>query len=379
MQYRDFGRTGVTLSALGMGCMRLPVTGNDPERINAPEAISLIRRAIDGGVNYIDTAWGYHGGNSEPLVAKALKDGYREKVYLATKLPCYLVNKREDMDDYLNRQLKRLETDHIDFYLLHALNAKTWKTVRDNGIFAFIEKARKEGKIRFIGFSFHDDYPVFEEILTSFDWDLCQIQYNIIDEEFQAGQKGLRLADSRGIGVVIMEPLRGGGLTNNIPDNIRRAWKVLKPERSPADWCLSWLWDQPEVGVVLSGMTKPEHVEENLKIADRSGVHTLKKFQKDHIKKIRDMYHNRTIINCTGCGYCMPCPHGVDIPNSFQYLNLASMINNWNEGRRLYQLLVVDKGKAASQCVECGECLEKCPQHLPIPETLKTVVQKLES
>ena len=376
MQYRDLGRTGVRLSALGMGCMRLPVIDNDPERIDEKAAIGLIRRAVDRGVNYVDTAWGYHGGNSEALVAKALKDGYREKVFLATKLPCYLVEKRADMDHYLDEQLKRLETDHIDFYLLHSLNAKTWRTNRENGIFEFIEDARKAGKIRYIGFSFHDEYPVFEEILNAFDWDFCQIQFNILDEEYQAGRKGLRLAASRGTGVVIMEPLRGGGLTNNIPENIRRAWEVLKPERSPADWCLSWLWDQPEVGIVLSGMTKREHVDENCAIADRSGVHTLKKFQKDHIKRIRDMYHSRIIVNCTGCGYCMPCPQGVDIPGCFQYLNLAAMINNWKEGKRLYDLLVVKKGKAASQCIACGECLEKCPQHLPIPETMETVVEK---
>ncbi len=378
MQYRDFGRTGVKLSALGMGCMRLPVIDGDINRINEDKAVELIRRAIDGGVNYVDTAWGYHGGNSEALVAKALKDGYREKVFLATKLPCYLIEKREDMDYYLNKQLERLNTDHIDFYLLHALNSKTWKTVRDNGVFEFIETAKKDGRIRYIGFSFHDDYPVFEDIINSYDWDFCQIQYNIIDEDFQAGLKGLRLAASREMGVVIMEPLRGGGLTNNIPENIQKAWRVLTPERTPADWCLSWLWDQPEVGIVLSGMTKPEHVDENLKIADRSAVHKLKKYEKDHIKKIRDMYHARTIINCTGCAYCMPCPHNVDIPNCFQYLNLASMINNWAEGKRLYKLLVLDKGKGASNCVACGECLEKCPQRLPIPETLKLVVEKFE-
>ncbi|MDZ7796260.1 MAG: aldo/keto reductase [Candidatus Marinimicrobia bacterium] len=378
MQYRDFGHTGVKLSALGMGCMRLPVIDGDINRINEKKAVALIRRAIDGGVNYVDTAWGYHGGNSEALVGRALKDGYREKVFLATKLPCYLIEKREDMDHYLNKQLERLDTDHIDFYLLHALNSKTWKTVRDNGVFEFIEAAKKDGRIRYIGFSFHDDYPVFEGIINSYDWDFCQIQYNIIDEDFQAGLKGLRLSASRGMGVVIMEPLRGGGLTNNIPENIQKAWRVLTPERTPADWCFTWLWDQPEVGIVLSGMTKPKHVDENLKIADRSAMHKLKKHEKDHIKKIRDMYHARTIINCTGCAYCMPCPHNVDIPNCFQYLNLASMINNWDEGERLYKLLVLDKGKGASNCVACGECLEKCPQRLPIPETLKLVVEKFE-
>ncbi len=359
-----------------MGCMRLPVLDGDMNRIDEAKAIALIRQAIDGGVNYVDTAWGYHGGNSEPLVARALRDGYREKVHLATKLPCYLVRSRGDMDTFLNSQLEKLGTDHIDFYLLHALNRDSWKVVRENGVADFIERAKADGRIRHIGFSFHDDYPVFEEILLFYPWDFCQIHYNFIDETYQAGVKGLRLASSLGMGVVIMEPLRGGGLTHNIPENIRDAWNELQPRRSPADWALSWLWDQPEVGIVLSGMTEPAHVTENLQIADRSGIGTLDPATKAHMKKIRDLYHDRIVINCTGCGYCMPCPHDVDIPGSFQYLNLGSMINNWDEGKRLYKLLVASKGKQASLCIACGECLEKCPQHLPIPETMELIVEK---
>jgi uncharacterized protein len=378
MQYRKLGNIEEKISALGLGCMRLPVLDGDNERIDEKAAIALIRRAIDGGINYIDTAWGYHGGNSEALVGKALRDGYRQRTFLATKLPCYLVKTRRDMDEFLNKQLQRLETEYIDFYLLHALNRHTWKTVYENGVFEFLENARSDGRIRYTGFSFHDDYPVFDKILNAYDWDFCQIQYNIIDTDFQAGKKGLLQAAAKGAGVVIMEPLRGGGLTHNIPENIQAVWDSLPVKRTPADAALSWLWNQKEVGIVLSGMSTPAQLEENLQIADRSGTGILSDKERELMKEIRRLYKERILINCTGCGYCMPCPQGVDIPGSFQYLNLAAMINNPDEGRRLYTLLVKNKGKQASQCIACGECLEKCPQKLPIPETLQTVVEQFE-
>lgn len=378
MQYRRLGNIGEKISALGMGCMRLPVIDGDMSRIDEKAAVSMIRRAIDGGINYVDTAWGYHGGNSEPLVGKALRDHYRQRTFLATKLPCYLVKTRMDMDEFLNKQLQRLETEYIDFYLLHALNRHSWKTVCENGVIEFLENARSEGRIRYTGFSFHDDYPVFDEIFRSYDWDFCQIQYNIIDTDFQAGKKGLLQAAAKGAGVVIMEPLRGGGLTHNIPENIQAVWDSLPVKRTPADAALSWLWDQKEVGIVLSGMSTPAQLEENLQIADRSGTGILSDKERELMKEIRRLYKERILVNCTGCGYCMPCPQGVDIPGSFQYLNLAAMINNPDEGRRLYTLLVKNKGKQASQCIACGECLEKCPQKLPIPETLQAVVEQFE-
>lgn len=378
MNYRNFGKTGLQLSALGMGCMRLPLIGGSNDGIDEKAAIALIRRAIDGGINYVDTAWNYHGGNGEPLVGSALREGYRQKTFLATKLPAYLVNERKDMDDFLNRQLRRLETEHIDFYLLHSLNRQTWKTVYESGVIEFLEHARNEGRIRYTGFSFHDDYPVFDEIFRSYDWDFCQIQYNIIDTKYQAGKKGLLQAAAKGAGVVIMEPLRGGGITHNIPENIQAVWDSLPVKRTPADGALSWLWDQPQVGIVLSGMSTMEQLEENLQIAGRSGIGMLSEQEKVRMTEIRRLYRERIRINCTGCAYCMPCPHGVDIPGSFQYLNLGAMINNPAEGRRLYKLLVKDKSRSASQCIACGECPEKCPQRLPIPELLQTVVQEFE-
>jgi predicted aldo/keto reductase-like oxidoreductase len=375
MKYRDFGNTGVKVPALGMGCMRLPVIDGDMNRIDEAKAIKLIRQAIDGGVTYVDTAWGYHGGNSEALVAKALRDGYREKVQLATKLPVWLVEEHADFDKYLDLQLERLQTDHLDFYLMHALNAKTWKNIKEKDVFSFIEKIKKDGRAGLVGFSFHDKYEIFEDIINAYDWDFCQIQYNILDEDYQAGLKGMKLAADKGMGIIIMEPLRGGGLTSNIPENIQEEWNKLEPRHSPADWALNWLWDQKEIGILLSGMTEPWHVEENIKAAARSGINTLTEDSKTQLMAIRDLYHERILVNCTQCAYCMPCPHGVNIPGCFQFLNQGSMLNNWVEGKRLYNILVKDVQKA-SNCIACGECLEKCPQQIPIPQMMDVVVEK---
>ena len=378
MKYRDFGNTGIKVPALGMGCMRLPVIDGDMNRIDEDKAIKLIRQAIDGGITYVDTAWGYHGGNSEPLVAKALADGYRDKVQLVTKLPVWLVEEYADFDKYLMLQLERLQTDHLDLYLMHALNAKTWKNIKENNVFDFIDKIKKDGRAGLVGFSFHDKYEVFEDIINSYDWDFCQIQYNILDEDYQAGHKGLKLAAEKGMGVIIMEPLRGGGLTSNIPANIREEWDKLDPKRTPADWALNWLWDQKEVGILLSGMNEPWQVEENIKAADRSGIGSMSPESKAQLMAIRDLYHERLIVNCTQCAYCMPCPQGVNIPGCFQYLNQGSMLNNWTEGKRLYNILI-KADQRASNCIACGECLEKCPQQIPIPETMEMVVEKYGS
>lgn len=375
MKYREFGNTGIKVPALGMGCMRLPVIDGDMNRIDEEKAIKLIRQAIDGGVTYVDTAWGYHGGNSELLVAKALKDGYREKVQLVTKLPVWLVKESADFDKYLDLQLERLDTDYLDLYLMHALNAKTWKNIKEHDVFSFIEKIKKDGKAGLVGFSFHDKYEVFEDIVNAYDWDFCQIQYNILDEDYQAGYKGLKLAAEKGMGIIIMEPLRGGGLSSNIPENIQSEWDKLTPKRTSTDWSLNWLWDQKEVGILLSGMTEPWHVEENIRSVEHSGIGSLSEENKKQLMKIRDLYHERLMVNCTQCAYCMPCPHGVNIPGCFQFLNQGSMLNNWKEGKRVYSLLVNDLQKA-SNCIACGECLDKCPQQIPIPQMMEIVVEK---
>ncbi|EIW00051.1 aldo/keto reductase [Thermoanaerobacter siderophilus] len=375
MQYRQFGKLNIAVSALGFGLMRLPVIDNDNSKIDEAEAIKMIRYAIDNGVNYIDTAWPYHGGNSEIVAGKALKDGYREKTFLATKLPTWLINEKEDMDKYLNEQLKKLQTDHIDFYLLHALDKSKWENMKKVDALSWAEKKKQEGKIRYIGFSFHDEYPVFQEIVDYYDkWDFCQIQYNYMDIDVQAGEKGLKYAASKGLGVVIMEPIRGGRLANP-PKAVQDIWDTAKVKRTPAEWALQWLWNQPEVSVVLSGMSTFEQLKENIESAKRSGINTLTKEELEIVSKVRNKYKELSPIACTGCNYCMPCPNGVNIPRNFELYNEAHMYNIYEANRKAYK----DLGDAkASSCIECGTCESVCPQHLTIIDYLKEVADYFE-
>lgn len=375
MQYRKFGKLDVAVSALGFGLMRLPVIDNDNSRIDEKEAIRMIRYAIDNGVNYLDTAWPYHGGNSEIVTGKALKEGYRERTFLATKLPTWLINEKEDMDKYLNEQLKKLQTDHIDFYLLHALDKNKWENMKRVDALAWAEKKKQEGKIRYIGFSFHDEFPIFKEIIDYYDrWDFCQIQYNYMDIDVQAGEKGLKYAASKGLGVVIMEPIRGGRLANP-PKAVQEIWDTAKVKRSPAEWALQWLWNQPEVSVVLSGMSTFEQLKENIESANRSGIGTLTSEELEIVARVRNKYKELSPIACTGCNYCMPCPNGVNIPRNFELYNEAHMYNIYEANRKAYG----DLGDAkASSCIECGNCESVCPQHLPIIEYLKEVASYFE-
>lgn len=375
MQYRQFGKLSVAVSALGFGLMRLPVIDNDNNKIDEAEAIKMIKYAIDNGVNYIDTAWPYHGGNSEIIAGKALKNGYREKTFLATKLPTWLINEKEDMDKYLNEQLKKLQTDHIDFYLLHALDKNKWENMKKVDALSWAEKKKQEGKIRYIGFSFHDEYPVFQEIVDYYDkWDFCQIQYNYMDIDVQAGEKGLKYAASKGLGVVIMEPIRGGRLANP-PQAVQDIWDTAKVKRTPAEWALQWLWNQPEVSVVLSGMSTFEQLKENIESAKRSGVNILTKEELEIVNRVRNKYKELSPIACTGCNYCMPCPNGVNIPKNFELYNEAHMYNTYEDNRRGYENL---KDAKASSCIECGTCESVCPQHLTIIDYLKEVADYFE-
>jgi predicted aldo/keto reductase-like oxidoreductase len=353
--------------------MRLPTIGGDDSKIEEEKAIKIIRYAIDKGVNYIDSAYPYHGGMSELVIGKALQDGYREKVYLATKLPSWQVTSREDMDRYLNEQLERLKTDYIDFYLVHALNRDFWPLVKKHDIFDFLDSALKDGRIRYTGFSFHDNIGLFKEIIDSYSWDICQIQYNFMDENFQAGKEGLMYAASKGLGVVIMEPLRGGYLVSSPPE-IQKIWDSAETKRSPVEWGFRYLWDYPEISVVLSGMSDIEQVKENIGLAEKGLPNSLTEQEKELISRAKEVYRLKTRVYCTGCQYCMPCSSGVNIPECFKYLNNAEMFDNEEGEKVLYSGL----GGKASNCTECGECEEKCPQRTPIREMLKEVVKLFE-
>ncbi len=370
MYYRKFGSKDFEVSELGFGCMRLPLTDGDQKHIDEEESIKMIRYAIDSGVNYIDTAYPYHGGMSELLVGKALKDGYRQKVNLATKSPVWLVEKREDFDRYLDEQLKKLQTDHIDMYLLHALGMERWKKIKNLGVFDFIEKALKNGKIRNIGFSFHDEFKVFKEIVDAYKWDFCQIQFNYLDEHYQAGLGGLKYASKKGMAVIVMEPIKGGKLANRLPRQAVEIFKDVKPEETPAEWALRWVWNHPEVSLLLSGMSAMDQVVENIKIASNALPDALSKEEMDAIDEAKNIFKSRLKVDCTACNYCMPCPNGVHIPDVFRLYNDASIFDEFEASSRDYRYLIENKFDA-SQCIECGDCEKVCPQHLPIRQLLK--------
>lgn len=363
--------------------MRLPVIGDDPSKIDEEKAIEMIRYAIDQGVNYIDTAYPYHGtgfdksGESEPFLAKALKDGYRERVSIATKLPSWLIQSREDMDRLLNEQLERLNTESVEYYLIHTLNKNLWPALKKFGVCEFLDSAIKDGRIKYAGFSFHDDLATFKEIVDDYDWSFCQIQYNYLDENYQAGTEGLEYAAQKDLGIVIMEPLRGGSLVNKLSDEISDIWGEADVKRTPAEWALRWVWNHPKVSVVLSGMSTMEHVVENIKIAKEAEENSLTAKELDLVARVQKTLKEKMKVNCTNCKYCMPCPAGVNIPENFAYYNNAHLFDDIEKQKMFYNRGLSDQERA-SICVECGKCESHCPQQIAIIEQLKSVKELFE-
>lgn len=378
MQYRKVPKNGDQLSALGFGAMRLATRMG---KIDEKRVTRQIRDAIDKGVNYLDTAVPYHGGESERVLGRILQDGYRKKVKLATKLPPWSVSTRGDMDRILAVQLKKLQTDHIDYYLLHGLEATHWKKLYDLGILGFLDKARAEGKIQNAGFSFHGDRTTFKEIVDAYDWTMCQIQYNFLDETNQAGTEGLRYAAEKKLAVMIMEPLRGGMLAAHLPAEVRKIYARAPVQRSAAAWGLRWVWNHPEVTVVLSGMNDEGHIAENIGTCRTAFPGSMSKAELSTVAEAAGAYRHLMKVGCTGCAYCMPCPFGVDIPQCFSLYNSYFMGGSRIMTRGMYggTLMggVMGTKADASLCRECGKCAKACPQHIAIPSELKNVNRTL--
>lgn len=372
MQRRKFGFHDFDVSALGFGCMRLPVIDNQPDKIDEAKTAEMIYYAVDNGVDYIDTAYSYHREQSEVVLGRILKEGYRDKVNLATKCPTWLTENREDFDKYLDIQLTRLQTDRIDMYLMHSLNKDRWNNLLKNDVFSFIESAKQDGRIRYAGFSFHDDLATFKSIVDAYDWDFCQIQYNYMDEKFQAGTAGLKYAAAKNLAVVIMEPLRGGRLVRNIPAEVKEIMERSGKNRTSADWALRWVWNHPEVTLVLSGMGKLDEVKQNIETAGTALPNSLTQEELEMFEQVKAAYRKRIRIHCTACEYCLPCPQDIVIPKLFDQYNDAFMYNTMDGFAQRYDWIVENWGNP-EDCIECGQCEEACPQNLPIRELMKEI------
>jgi len=370
MLYRTLA--GEKVSQLGFGAMRLPTIGG---KIDRTETTRMLRTAIEKGLNYVDTAYIYHGGESEEAVGQALRDGWRDKVFVATKSPIWLVEKAEDFPRLLDEQLKRLNTDRIDFYLLHSLGTSSWDKCQRLDAIGFCERAKAQGKIRHYGFSFHDEGPVFHNILEAHRWEFCQIQYNYLDRAYQAGQKGLEAAVAQGTDVIVMEPLRGGNLAQNVPPSVQALWNRAPVLRSAAEWALRWVWNNPGVSMLLSGMGTQAQVDENLRVADQALPGTLTVEELSLVDQVEQTYRSLIQVGCTACRYCMPCPQGVDIPRNFGQYNEYFMFNQSEAAKGGYQWIPLDE--RAHKCIACGVCVDLCPQHIPIPEMMAKVAATL--
>lgn len=386
MQYRTVPKTGEKLSVLGYGCMRLPAKGGRElsSFIDIEKAKAQIFYAIDNGVNYLDTAYTYHLGASESFLGEHILNGpYREKVNIATKLPCFLISKRESIEKIFEKQLSKLKVDYIDYYFLHALEGISFEKMLDLGIIDFINREKARGRIRNMGFSYHGRREDFKKIVDSYDWIFTMAQFNILDEHFQAGIEGIQYAAEQKLAVFAMEPLRGGSLANRVPKEVQKIYDSAHVKRSAVDWALRWVLDHSEITMLLSGMNEMSQIKENIEVVSNALPNTLSKDEKNIIRNVRNKYIDLLKVKCTGCGYCLPCPVNIDIPSALKYFNEYHMISRLGAKARhaLYAAVRTSDGNPhwASSCINCGQCEENCPQHLPIREHLKAVTKDLES
>ena len=378
MIYRKFGQTDVMVSQLGFGAMRFPLTEPyDPTKIDEVRATELLHYAVDNGINFVDNAYPYHRQTSEIFLGKALKNGYRQKVYLSTKLPVWLVKSKTDSLRYFNEQLRRLQVDRIDMYLLHSLGKNSWKTVNEYCILDFLDKVLAAGKIGYAGFSYHDDLPLFKEIVDAYPWKFCLIQLNYVDDQYQAGLEGMEYAYEKGLAVMVMEPLRGGKLANNVPPEVLSLINESGRVQTPAEFALRWVLNRPEVGCVLSGMSTLEQVQANVSFASEEHIDSLSPHELKLYDKAKKFYHSRTKVNCSQCGYCQPCEQKIPISFILDLYNDACMYDATEDSSWAYRVFIKPENKG-DQCIECGECEEKCPQKIPITELLKEAHELLK-
>ena len=373
MKYREFNGFDVKTSVLGFGAMRLPIIDGDYSKIDEPEAIKMIRHAIDNGVNYVDTAYPYHSEKGEVLVGKALKDGYRDKVYLTTKLPVGRLKEKEDMERIFNDQMKKLDVEYLDFYLLHAVNRNSWENCKKLGVLDFVDNLKKQGKVKYVGFSFHDSPDVFKEVADAFDWDLVQLQFNYADTKVQAGMESFNYAIEKGFNIAVMEPLKGGTLANNLSVELKEHFEKNGGDRSPVEWAFRWLYNFPEVKVILSGMSTMEQVEDNLRIFKNAEPDCMDAGELKVIEGAMNILDKSRAVPCTDCKYCLPCPYGVNIPRMFNLYNTYTDFGMKWRPVKTYKLWREREEEkfTADLCTRCGVCLEKCPQKIQIPDRLE--------
>jgi len=376
MQYGKFGTVEKEISLLGLGVMRLPM--DEEGKVDAQHGIDLIRHAVDHGINYIDTGYTYHGGESERIIGKALKDGYREKVLIADKLPMWMIKTKEDVVKIFNDQFDRLGVDHIDMYLVHNVVPDAWETVKKLDILSFLDEMKAQGRIGHIGFSFHGEYDLFTEVIDAYPWEYCQIQLNYLDKDEQATLKGLEYARARGIDVIVMEPLKGGRITDKIPQKVQEIWDRAKAEgiapddRTPAEWAFRWVANQPGVSLILSGMGSFAQLDENIAIFSQDDFRTMTEQEYEIIEEVAAYYNSTVKYQCTSCRYCLPCPAEIEIPEVIGFVNNWISFDHVPSTKTEY---IFDFDAHGSDCIKCGHCADNCPQRLPVMDIMEEAVK----